>query len=106
MKKSILAETLKKGRHHTNRNTLSMVVGVGEKGKESTVAIAAKKKLGTAVVRNRIRRRIKAAVLVLKGEITKGKSIVIFPFITAKNRQFSFLCADVKELFKEARLLT
>jgi ribonuclease P protein component len=105
MKKSLLAETLKKGKHYTNRNTLSMVVGVGEEGKESFIAIATKKKLGIAVVRNRIRRRIKAATLGVKDRVVKGKSIVIFPFVMAKNRLFSLLCADVKEIFNEAGLL-
>ncbi|MCX5750256.1 MAG: ribonuclease P protein component [Candidatus Saganbacteria bacterium] len=105
MKKSLLAEALKRGRHYTNRNTLSMVVGAGEKGQGSIIAIATKKKLGTAVTRNRIRRRIKAAMARLKGRIAKEKSIVVFPFIMAKNRQFSFLCSDVEQAFKEAGLL-
>jgi ribonuclease P protein component len=105
MRKSFLAETLKKGKRYTNGQTLSMVVGVGEKGKESLIAIAVKKKVGGAVVRNRIRRRVKAAISSLKKKIAKERNIVIFPFIIAKNRRFSLLCSDIEQVFKEAGLL-
>ena len=69
------------------------------------VAIAVKKKIGIAVLRNRIRRRVSAALLAIKPQIKKGAMVTIFPFKAAKNRLFRELRQDLASLFKEAGLL-
>lgn len=51
------------------------------------VAVATSRKLGNAVIRNRIRRRVRAALCRIFKEET-GHDIVIFPGIIAKNMIF------------------
>jgi ribonuclease P protein component len=104
MNKDVFAQAIKKGKKIRTR-TITVIAGEGEKGKQSKVAIATKKKLGTAVARNRIRRRIKAAIFKISKQTAKEKAIVVFPNITAKKEPFDCLCYDVKQAFNKAGLL-
>jgi ribonuclease P protein component len=61
-----------------------------------------KKALGGAVVRNRIRRRLREMVRCHRLEIPAGWDMVIHPKSTVANAEFAALTADLLRLLKSA----
>ena len=74
--------------------------------KEIKLAIVTGKKIGTAVTRNKIRRRTREAIRAKLRESNKisGLIIAIFPYITAKNAPFNELKLDIENIFNRAGL--
>lgn len=71
----------------------------------SQIGFAAGKKLGKAVVRNRVKRRIKEAVRLLWPRVKPGVSLVIIARQAAKDMPFLQLQARVEELLGRAGVL-
>jgi ribonuclease P protein component len=65
---------------------------------QSRVGLSIKKALGNAVVRNRMRRRIREVVRGRWQEIPQGWDLVIHPKITVHRAEFSVLAADLLRL--------
>ncbi|MGB8459038.1 MAG: ribonuclease P protein component [Candidatus Acidiferrum sp.] len=66
----------------------------------SRFGFSIKKALGGAVVRNRIRRRIREIVRCHRGEITAGWDIVIHPKSSVGRGKFAGLAEDLVRLMK------
>jgi ribonuclease P protein component len=65
---------------------------------ESRFGFSIKKALGGAVVRNRIRRRVREIVRCHRQEIPRGWDIVIHPKKSVKRAEFAALTADLLRL--------
>ena len=69
---------------------------------QSRFGFSIKKTLGGAVVRNRIRRRLREMVRCHRLEIPAGWDIVIHPKSTVASAKFAALTADLLRLLKSA----
>ena len=67
---------------------------------QSRFGFSIKKALGGAVVRNRIRRRIREIVRSHRPEIPAGWDIVIHPKITVARAEFGALAADLLRMLQ------
>lgn len=94
-----------KGRSVANRAAVLYLLAPKPAGEVSRIGFAAGRKLGKAVVRNRIKRRIKEAVRLLWKRVKPGYLIIIIARQSAKEMAFSDLQAKVAELFEKAGLL-
>ncbi|MBU0687067.1 MAG: ribonuclease P protein component [Candidatus Margulisbacteria bacterium] len=63
---------------------------------ELRIAVATPRKLGGAVTRNRIRRRIREAIRSLS-PAKAGLDVVVFPYITAKSEDFVVLKETIRK---------
>lgn len=68
----------------------------------SRFGTSVKKALGGAVIRNRIRRRIREIVRLHRGEIATGWDIVIHPRSSVATARFGPLAAELVELLRSA----
>ena len=68
----------------------------------SRFGFSIKKALGSAVVRNRIRRRVREMVRCHRREIAAGWDIVIHPKISVANAEFTALSADLLRLLPKS----
>ena len=68
----------------------------------SRFGFSIKRTLGNAVVRNRIRRRVREIVRCHQGEIPLGWDIVIHPKSAAAQAPFAALTADLLRLIQQA----
>lgn len=68
------------------------------------LGISASKKIGNAVVRNRVRRLIKEIVRLSKGEIKQGIDIIIVVRKPAADMDFHLMEKSLKHLFRRAGL--
>lgn len=93
-----------KGRSVANRAAV-IHVGSQRTGTHSRVGFAAGKRLGKAVVRNRIKRRIKEVVRLLWPRVRPGMSLVIVARQAALDMPFTELTSKVESLFERAGLL-
>ncbi len=93
-----------KGRSVANKAAVLYMLSQKPKGR-TKIGFAAGKKLGKAVVRNRIKRRIKEAVRVLWPRVKAGYSMVIIARRSAKDMEFKELQARVEDLFERAGVL-
>ena len=72
-------------------------------GLPTRVAISASKRVGNAVVRNRVRRRLREAFRLLP--VVEGFDVVIVPRADSAKANFQTLKAELTLLLKRARLL-
>jgi ribonuclease P protein component len=72
---------------------------------QSRFGFSIKKALGVAVVRNRIRRRLREMVRCHRLEIPAGWDIVIHPKSSVTRAEFTALTADLLGLLKSVRKL-
>ncbi len=70
-------------------------------GAESRFGASVKRALGTAVERNRIRRRIREVVRLGRQEIAPGWDIVIHPRRTVATADFAALSRELLDLLKQ-----
>ncbi len=73
--------------------------------KENTLGITVTKKLGNAVVRNRIRRLIRECYRLQESEMTLGYNIVIVARTRAADADFSSIRADMGYLLKKSGII-
>jgi ribonuclease P protein component len=92
-----------KGRSAANRAAVLYVLQ--QKPTETLVGFAAGKKLGKAVVRNRVKRRIKEAVRLLWPRIKPGFLMVVIARQAALEMDFAELQTKLEELFGRSGLL-
>jgi ribonuclease P protein component len=93
-----------KGRSVANRAAVLYVLPL-KPASMSRVGFAAGKKLGKAVVRNRIKRRIKEVVRLLWSRVKPGYLLIVIARQGAKDIAFSDLQTKVTDLFEKASLL-
>ena len=79
------------------------VRSVANDSQVTRVAVSASKRLGNAVIRNRVRRRLKEAFRCLP--LKEGFDVVIVPRPEAGQASFAALTAELSLLLKRARLL-
>lgn len=85
------------------RSSAQFVVFFRANGSEcSRFGISVKKALGNAVVRNRIRRRIREILRLHRSEIPSGWDIVIHPRSSVARAEFSALAAELVRLLQGA----
>jgi len=83
-----------------------VVVSAVPTGKEvSRVGFAVSKKIGTAVTRNKVRRRLKAIVQELTNQFSPGYDVVIGAKRSAVGASFADLQEDVRSVLKKGGLL-
>jgi ribonuclease P protein component len=70
---------------------------------QSRFGFSIKKALGGAVVRNRIRRRVREMVRCHRGEISRGWDIVIHPKSSVARAEFAALEADLLRVLRVGR---
>ncbi|HEY8345802.1 MAG TPA: ribonuclease P protein component [Symbiobacteriaceae bacterium] len=92
------------GRSVANRAAVLYVLAQ-EKGSPTKVGFAAGRKLGSAVVRNRARRRIREAVRLLWSRVKPGYHLVLIARQGALDLPFGELQARVAELLERAGVL-
>ncbi len=108
--RKVLAARRKKGRHrltpeYAGKRRSSSHFTVFFRANElpqSRFGFSIKKALGGAVVRNRIRRRLREAVRCHRLEIPTGWDIVIHPKSSVARAEFVALTADLLRLLKSA----
>jgi ribonuclease P protein component len=91
----------RQGRHHSSR--LMALRSVANGGPLTRLAVSASKRVGNAVVRNRVRRRLKEAFRCLP--LNEGYDIVIVPRPEAAKASFGALKEELTLLLKRGRLL-
>lgn len=93
-----------KGRSVANRAAVLYVLPI-KGGGTSRVGFAVGRKLGKAVVRNRVKRRIREAVRLLWPRIRPGVLLVIIGRQASKEMPFPKLQSSLEELFQRAGVL-
>lgn len=93
-----------KGRSVANKAAVIHVMGQ-KAGVSTRIGFAAGRKLGKAVVRNRIKRRIKEAVRLLWPRVKPGFSMVVIARQAAKEMPFPDLQGKIAELFERVGAL-
>lgn len=91
------------GRSYANRAAVLYALPGGEGA--SRAGFAAGRKLGSAVVRNRVKRRLREAVQLVWGRVRPGAAVIFIARPPAKEMRFDELCAKVAELVQRAGLL-
>lgn len=93
-----------KGRSVANRAAVIYALPQKPAG-DSRIGFAAGKKLGKAVVRNRIKRRIKEAVRLLWPRVKPGFSVIVIARQASKDMAFTQLQSLLADLLERAGLV-
>jgi ribonuclease P protein component len=99
-------EIFSKGHSHLNKYFVLYVLPLPpEKKDQLKVGFCVGKKLGHAVQRNKIRRRIKNVFLSFEHEVLRGFAIIIIARGKAREVDFSMLFTALKEVFVKAKIV-
>ncbi len=93
----------KSGKNYWNRNLILFIKKNGDKN--TRIGISITKKIGNAVVRNKLKRRIKSINEDYITSIKSGYDIVIIPKKNAVELTFKDLESAVKHIYKISGLL-
>lgn len=93
----------RRGRPWANQAAVLYSVRSGEG--TARLGVAAGRKLGAAVVRNRVKRRLREAARQLWPEVRPGYLLVLIGRAGARDMPFSELCSAVRDLFRRAGAL-
>lgn len=93
-----------KGKSVANKAAVVYVLSEQSKGL-TRIGFAAGKKLGKAVVRNRVKRRIKECVRLIWPRVKPGVFLIVIARHAAKDMAFSQLKGRIEELFDRVGLL-
>ncbi|NLW59749.1 MAG: ribonuclease P protein component [Firmicutes bacterium] len=99
-------ETFNKGRSYANSALVLYVCPLNADEGLLKVAFCVGKKIGSAVRRNRIRRRLKNAFIVLQDRVARGYSVIIIARGPAAQLDYASLAAFLQDLLSKAGLLT
>ena len=92
----------KSGEHYSSEHTVLYVVS--SKTKFIKVGFAVTKKVGHAVVRNKIRRRLREVVREQLPRLKQNYNVIIVAKENIVEASFNQLCFEINKLFKKANL--
>ncbi|NLW55975.1 MAG: ribonuclease P protein component [Firmicutes bacterium] len=97
-------ETFNKGQSYINQHFVLYVRPSEEKG-QLKIAFCVGKKLGYAVKRNRIKRRMRHAFYSFMPQVARDYQIIVIARQKAREIEFSQFCSSLRSLFKKANLI-
>lgn len=93
----------KKGKSISNRY---LVLYVKKNGKDlSRLGISVSKKVGKAVIRNRVKRRIRESYKLYSSEVAKGYDLIFIARVSSNNQDFKVINNSVVSLLKKAGIM-
>ena len=100
---SDFAQARRQGRHVRHR-VVRMSLRENALGR-NRYGIVAGRRLGIAVERNRVKRRLRALLMSLHGELRQGYDIVLLPRRAVLRQPFAELRRIVRRMFMQAQLI-
>lgn len=97
-------ETFKKGHSYTNKYFV-LYVRPSEKKGQLKIAFCVGKKIGYAVQRNRIKRRMRHAFKSFMPQVAKDYQIIVIARHKVGEIDFSMICSSLRSLFIKANLI-
>jgi ribonuclease P protein component len=94
---------MEKGR--VSHSSLFLIRAVSGRDDTRVAAVAPQKVFKTAVVRNRVRRRMYEAIRLIEMNIKPGTQVIVFAKVAASGKKPIELGADMKALFVKAGIL-
>ena len=91
-----------KGRRFKGRH-LVLLVAPRDGAQQARIGFTVSRKVGNAVIRNRVRRRLKEAIRAHEEALCPGCDHVIIAFSTAATSPFRVLVGDLLETLERAR---
>jgi ribonuclease P protein component len=93
----------KKGKSISNRY---LVLYVKKNGKNlSRLGISVSKKVGKAVTRNKVKRRIRESYKLYSSEVSKGYDVIFIARVSSNNKDFKVINDSVVSLLKKAGIM-
>ena len=107
LKREEFSRVYNKGLFFANKHLVIYVLKKNSGNSESPTiyGISVSKKVGKAVIRNRMRRLIKESLRLLQYDIKKGYSIIVVAR-NSENRDFKTIDISLKKLLKKANMLS
>ncbi len=97
------SRTFSAGRSYRNR--LAVVIVLEAPGEATRVGYASARAVGTAVKRNRIRRRLRAVLAEVQQRVRPGRRVVVLGKVGALDASWDELCRAVVSLLEKAHCL-
>lgn len=98
-------DTFSQGRTNVSKYFVLYVRPLSGKKGQLKVAFCVGKKLGNAVQRNKIKRRMKHAFLTFEKQVARDFAVAVIARSKVEKIDFALLCTSLKELFIKAKLI-